>query len=158
MNPIGVKDQIQFAHVFEALVQGLDKDLDEIEDAQIGFLRVDGKYKIKGSVVPINELDVFAPFRNGSLEVVAETVGPGCHLREDPPYDALLELFRFDGLIEFDQSWFPVVVDDYYSLDHDSILFAILAVADIRCSCLFVLLGYLLATERRRRWMQRCNN
>jgi len=101
MNTIGVEDQIQFADVFEAFVEGFHKDLDQIEDTQVGFLSIDSKYKIKGSVVPINQFDIFAPFWNDSLEIVAKAVGPGCHLREDPPYDALLDLFRFDRLIEF---------------------------------------------------------
>ncbi|VEU45064.1 unnamed protein product [Pseudo-nitzschia multistriata] len=118
MDPIGMKDQVQFAHVLETLVEGLDKDLDQIENAQIGFLCVDGKYKIQGGIISVDELDVLAPLRNDALEVVAKGVGPGRHLREDPPYHALLDLFRFDGLVEFYQPGFPVVVDNNDSLDH----------------------------------------
>mmetsp|Transcript_28688 Transcript_28688/g.77694 ORF Transcript_28688/g.77694 Transcript_28688/m.77694 type:complete len:152 (+) Transcript_28688:427-882(+) len=66
----------------------------------------------------VNEFDIFAPFWNYPLYVVAKTIGPRCYLREDAPYHALLHLFRLDGLVEFDQPGFPMVVDDYYSLDH----------------------------------------
>lgn len=119
MDTIGMKDQVQFTHVLKALVQSLDEDLDQIQYPQVGLLRVDGEDKVQRRVVAVDQLDVLTPFRNDPLEVVAKRIGPRGDLGEDPPNNALLLLFRFDRVVEFDHPRFPVIVDDDYTLDHN---------------------------------------
>mmetsp|Transcript_6494 Transcript_6494/g.17654 ORF Transcript_6494/g.17654 Transcript_6494/m.17654 type:complete len:204 (-) Transcript_6494:107-718(-) len=118
MHAIRVKDEIELAYILEALVEGLYEDLDEIEDAEVGLLRVDGEDEEERGVVAVDELDVVAPFRDGALEVVAEVVGPLRHLREDAADDGLLHGLVLDGLVELGEAGFAVVVHDYHAFDH----------------------------------------
>jgi len=149
-----MKNQIQFANIFETLVQGLHKHLNQIEDAQIGFLCVHGKNKIQGSVMSIYQFDIFSPLRNGALQIIAKRIGPGCHLRKHATYHALLELFRFDGLIEFDQPGFPVIVHDYYSFDHNNKIKVLLLLLLLLLSTIVLYLLDSALADEAGRWMQ----
>ena len=43
---IAVKDEVELADIFEAFVEGLDEDLNQVEDAEVGFELVDGEDEI----------------------------------------------------------------------------------------------------------------
>ena len=115
VHSIRMKDQIQLADVLETLVERLDKDLNEIQNPQITLLRIDRKDKVQRRVMPINQLDVVAPFWYDALEVIAERVGAGGDLRKDAANDGLLVRHR---VVELRQAGFTVVVDDDDALDH----------------------------------------
>ena len=117
MHSIGFENDVQFTYVLEALVQRLHKNLYQIKDAQIALLLIDRKDKVKGSIMPVNDLRTFAPFRNTPLQVVAEGVGTVHHLLVHAADDGLLLRVR-DRLVELGQPRFAVVVDDEDSFDH----------------------------------------
>ena len=111
MHPIALEDDIEFTYVLEALVQRLDKHLDQVQYAQITFLSIDRKDKVQCGVMPIDDLGILPPLRYASLQVVAERVGTVDHLLVHPADDGLLLLMR-DGLIKLGQAGLAVVVDD----------------------------------------------
>lgn len=110
MHPIALEDDIEFTYVLEALVQCLDKHLDQVQYAQITLLRIDRKDKVQRGVVPIDDLG-FLPTPVCFLQVVAERVGTVDHLLVHPADDGLLLLVR-NGLIKLGQAGLAVVVDD----------------------------------------------
>ena len=57
---VHVEDEIELAHILEALVERLDQHLDEVEDAQLGLGRVDAEHEVQGGVVPVDQLVVGA--------------------------------------------------------------------------------------------------
>lgn len=46
MNCIRMEYKVQFADILEALVQGLDKDLNKVEDSQFTLRGINAKYKV----------------------------------------------------------------------------------------------------------------
>jgi hypothetical protein len=93
--------------------------LNEIEDTEITFLRIDRKDKVQGRVVTVDEFHVTAPIRDRlAFEVVTETVRSRTDLLKNTPNDLLLGGFAFDGLVEFSQPGVAVVVHDDNALDH----------------------------------------
>ena len=58
-----MKDEVEFADVFKAFVERFDEHLDEVEDAQFGFAGVDAEHKVKGRVVPVDQLAVGATYQ-----------------------------------------------------------------------------------------------
>lgn len=76
MHLVGVKDQVQLAHILKALVQCLNKDLYEIQDAQLRFRRINAKHKIQGRIVSINQLVVGAANERPALQEIAHIVVP----------------------------------------------------------------------------------
>ena len=77
----------------ECFVPTLNLTLDEIKNAKIALLRVDGKYKVERSIVPVDELRAFSPLGDDAFQVVAERVWPLRHLLEDALYHAFLSFF-----------------------------------------------------------------
>lgn len=55
------------------------------------------KNEIERCVVPVYELDVVSPFRNGSFQVIAKGVWSLTHLLVDSSNNGLLDRFTFDG-------------------------------------------------------------
>ena len=119
VHAIGMKNEIKFAHVLKILVQTLDKDLNEIENAQIAFLCIHGKDKKECRVVSVNELDALAPLWDDPLEVIAKGVRSLTDLLKDAPHHELLLRFAVDGLIKFGETRIAVIVDNKNALDHD---------------------------------------
>lgn len=74
MDGVRMKDQIQFAHVLEALVQRFDKHLYQIQNAQLALRRVDAEDKVQRGIVPIDELVVGAADQRATLQEIAHIV------------------------------------------------------------------------------------
>ena len=53
-----MKDEVQLADILEALVHRLDKDLDQVQDAELALRRVHGKHKVQGGVVAVDQHSV----------------------------------------------------------------------------------------------------
>lgn len=60
MDRICVENQIQLADILEALVQGLYKDLDQVENPKLRFWRVNAEDEIQCRVVPVDEFVVWS--------------------------------------------------------------------------------------------------
>mmetsp|Transcript_25124 Transcript_25124/g.78850 ORF Transcript_25124/g.78850 Transcript_25124/m.78850 type:complete len:282 (-) Transcript_25124:168-1013(-) len=118
VHAVRVEDEVQLADVLEALVERLDEDLDEVEDAEVALLLVHGEDEVERRVVPVDELHVVAPLGDAALEVVAEAVRPLPHLLEDAPDHILLLLHARHVLVELDQPRLAVVVHHDHRLDH----------------------------------------
>lgn len=56
MQGLEAEDQIQFAHVLEQAVQGLDEDLDEVEEGERGFGGGADQDEVEGRVVAVGYL------------------------------------------------------------------------------------------------------
>ena len=78
MHFVHVEDQVQLADVFEAFVERLHEDLNEVEDAEFGLGRVDAEDKVERRVVSVDELEVVgvgaADDGAAALEEVAHVV------------------------------------------------------------------------------------
>ena len=55
---LDVEDEIELAHILEALVERLDEDLDQVEDAELTLGRVDGEHEVESRVVPVDQLGI----------------------------------------------------------------------------------------------------
>ena len=55
---IWVKYEVELTHILEALVEHLDKDLDEVEHAELALGAVHGHDEIERCVMPVNELRI----------------------------------------------------------------------------------------------------
>ncbi len=53
-----MKDEVEFADIFEAFVEGFDEDLNQIENPELGFRTVDAKDEVEGRVVAVDQLVV----------------------------------------------------------------------------------------------------
>lgn len=51
---VDVEDEVQLTDIFEALVERLDKDLDEVQNAELALRRVDGHEKIERGVMAVD--------------------------------------------------------------------------------------------------------
>lgn len=87
---VNVEDKIEFADVGEALVEGLDKDLDEIENTKLALALIHCKDEVKGRVVPIDQSHVATPDCVAFKEI-AKRVGTLGHSSET----------RLDGFLLF---------------------------------------------------------
>lgn len=78
---VSVEDDIQLADVLKALVHGLDKDLDEVEDAELALGGVDREDEVEGRIVPVNQHGVTvrqSPFIFSQKKAKRHTEGDGC--------------------------------------------------------------------------------
>ena len=57
---VHVENEVELADIFEALVERLYEDLDEIEDAELGLGGVDAEDKVEGRVVTVDQLVIAA--------------------------------------------------------------------------------------------------
>ena len=89
MHLVGVEDEVQLANILKRLVEGLNKDVNEIEDAELTFRRVDAEDEVEGGVVSVDELCVAAPLIP-SLDKITHEVRPLGHEVEALPYQLLL--------------------------------------------------------------------
>ncbi len=60
MDFVHVENQVELADILEALVQGLDENLDQVQDAELRLARVDAEHEEQGGVVSVDELVVWA--------------------------------------------------------------------------------------------------
>lgn len=74
VNLVDVENEIKLAHILKALVQGLDEDLDQVQDPQFTLSLVNGKDKEEGGVVAVNEAAIGAPGKI-PLDKVTHRVG-----------------------------------------------------------------------------------
>jgi hypothetical protein len=123
MNFVAVKNEIELAHGFKALIERFDKDLYQIQNTEIRFLRINCKHKVECGVMPINEFNVLAvPFRDHvgiQQQVVAKGIGSGRHLLKDATNHLLLHGFgRKVIIIKLGQPRLPMIVDNNNALDH----------------------------------------
>ena len=51
---VHVEDEVKFTDIFEAFVQGFNKDLDQVQDSQLGFAGVDTEHKVERGIMTIN--------------------------------------------------------------------------------------------------------
>jgi len=92
---VGVEDEVQLAHVFKALVEHLDKDLDQVEDAQLRLAAVDDEDKVERRVVPVDDARVLPVRRDApAVDEVAHVVAPLRDDRENVADDRLLQRVR----------------------------------------------------------------
>lgn len=103
-------DQVEFADVFETLVETLDKDLNQVEDPEFGLGLVHDKDKVEGRVVSVDYADVLAANQGGSLQEIAQGRRSVADETEDFAEEALLNNCRYLG-VEFRETWFAIVVD-----------------------------------------------
>ena len=55
-----MEDEVELAHVLEALVERLDQHLDQVEDSQLGFRGIHAEHEVEGGIVPVDQLIVGA--------------------------------------------------------------------------------------------------
>jgi len=55
---VEVEDEVQLAHVLERLVERLDEDLNQIQNAQLALRAVDAEDKVERGVVAVDQLGV----------------------------------------------------------------------------------------------------
>ena len=55
-----MENEIQLANIFETAIKCFYKNLNQIQDAQFRFGRIDTKDKVEGRVVPVDQLVVGA--------------------------------------------------------------------------------------------------
>ena len=53
-----MKDEVEFADIFKALVECFDEDLDEVEDSKLGLRTVYAEDEVESCVVAIDQLVV----------------------------------------------------------------------------------------------------
>jgi len=53
---INMENQVQLAHVLEASIERFHQNLDQVQDAQLGFRRIDTKHKVERCIVPVDQL------------------------------------------------------------------------------------------------------
>ena len=58
VDAVHVEDEIELADVLKALVERLDKHLNEIEDAELGFGGIDAKHKVERGVMSVDQFCV----------------------------------------------------------------------------------------------------
>ena len=61
-----MKDEVEFAHVLEALVERLDQDLNQVEDSQLRLRGIHAEHEVQGGIVPVDELIVGATDQTGA--------------------------------------------------------------------------------------------
>jgi len=57
-NLVRVEDQVQFTYIFKNVIEGFDKNVDEIKDSQLRLGTVHNENKVKRGIYTINELRV----------------------------------------------------------------------------------------------------
>ena len=55
---VHVKNEVQLADTFEALVKCFDENLNEVKDAQFGFRTVDTEDEVEGRIMPVYQFVV----------------------------------------------------------------------------------------------------
>lgn len=73
-NLVRVKDEMQLADVVEGTIEGLDKHLNQVEDAELGLGAVDHKHNVQSGVMTIDDARVLAPNGALTLQKVAHVV------------------------------------------------------------------------------------
>ena len=77
-----MENEIELADVFKAAIQSFDKDLDEIEDAELAFCLIDKKDEVQGGVVAIDYTDAGAE-DGAAFHEIAEGIATLGHYGED---------------------------------------------------------------------------
>lgn len=111
-----MKDQIQLADILKTTIQCLDKNLNEVEDAQLALGIVDAKDEKKGCIVAIDDTDVGAQKRS-TLDKVAQGVGTVRNNGKNFAHQLLLTVLG-EIIVDLDETWLAVVVEDDDRLDH----------------------------------------
>ncbi|KAG0348861.1 hypothetical protein BG004_003905 [Podila humilis] len=75
MNFLEMKYQVKFTNVFKAPIQTLDKDLDQIQDAQFGFALVYDKDEIERRIMTIDHSRILPTQHLAPLQEIAYGVG-----------------------------------------------------------------------------------
>ena len=60
LHLVNMKDQIQLTHILKAAIQGLHKDLYQIQNAQLTFRGVHTEYKVQCSIVTVDQTKISA--------------------------------------------------------------------------------------------------
>lgn len=111
-----MKDKVQLADVFKAAIQGLNKDLDEVEDAQLALGGVDAEHEVQRRVMPVNDADVGAE-GGAALHKVAQRSAPARHDGKHVAHKLLLAVLGH-VVVELCQARLPVVVEHDHGFDH----------------------------------------
>jgi hypothetical protein len=114
---VHVEDEVELADVFKAAVECFDKDLYEVEDAELGLGAVDAEDEEEGCVVSVDDADVGAEDGGAAVEEVAQAVGAPRQQRKGVAYELLLPIFGC-VLVKLCQARLAVVVQDDNRLDH----------------------------------------
>lgn len=68
VDSIGVKYQVQFADILKALIKGLHKDLNQVEDSQFALRGVNAEHKVQRGIVAVDKLIIRAANQATSME------------------------------------------------------------------------------------------
>lgn len=120
---VRVEYQVEFANVFEAPVQCLNKHLNEIKNAEVALELVDCEHEIERGIMTVDELSALAPLLDRALEVITKGIRPLRHLLKHFANHLLLYIlgeiaFLLHRLEELANAGLPVVVDNYDPFDH----------------------------------------
>jgi len=69
---VGMEYEIQLAHILESFVEGLNENVNQVQNAQFTLGGVHTKNKVESSVVSVDELCVTAPLVAPLNEVTHE--------------------------------------------------------------------------------------
>lgn len=69
-----MEDQIQFTNIFKTLIQGLHKNLDEVQDSKFALWRIHTEHKVECGIVPVDQLVVRATDQTSTFQEVTDVV------------------------------------------------------------------------------------